>query len=341
MLSHQTESSHNTNRKTLVLAGILTFCGAFLVGPAVAIGYVKWQDQQQQLAQMAETLDKMKQSQMENDQTEEVTRAVPDDLLSVPAALQTPLAEPASAPAPSLAPPPVESETVSAAAVVTPTPEGYLSTADKLRALTAAALEGRSSPKPENTAIETASPLEALAVIHAGVQDMVDAVVAGQYDIQTNYEDEHFSGRIYVAFVGQEKDQVALETYLSKAAKAGIVAHSSSVVDGDGSVNGHVLLYDLVERALENGTFEQQRAGQRLRSEALVALTKAPTSAAKVTNAAGAQVYTVQPGDSLAYIALQFYGNTNDSVRISNANRSQLGSTDRIRVGQELLIPTT
>ncbi len=52
-----------------------------------------------------------------------------------------------------------------------------------------------------------------------------------------------------------------------------------------------------------------------------------------------AQTYTVQPGDSLSKIARQFYGNANAYMKIFNANTGQLSDPNKIKVGQELVIP--
>ena len=51
------------------------------------------------------------------------------------------------------------------------------------------------------------------------------------------------------------------------------------------------------------------------------------------------RTYTVKPGDTLSAIAKQFYGNTNDYVKIFNANRDQVSNPDRIKPGQVLKIP--
>ena len=51
------------------------------------------------------------------------------------------------------------------------------------------------------------------------------------------------------------------------------------------------------------------------------------------------RTYTVQPGDSLSKIARQFYGNASDYMKIFNANRDKLQDPDKIRAGQELVIP--
>ena len=51
------------------------------------------------------------------------------------------------------------------------------------------------------------------------------------------------------------------------------------------------------------------------------------------------QFYTVQGGDSLSKIALQFYGNANAYMQIFEANKPMLSNPDRIYPGQNLRIP--
>jgi len=53
------------------------------------------------------------------------------------------------------------------------------------------------------------------------------------------------------------------------------------------------------------------------------------------------QTYTVQPGDSLFKIAKQFYGDSNDYMRIFEANKDRLNDPNKIQIGQELVIPLT
>ena len=57
-----------------------------------------------------------------------------------------------------------------------------------------------------------------------------------------------------------------------------------------------------------------------------------PASASKNT-------YTVRPGDSLSKIAKHFYGDSNDYMRIFEANKDKLNDPNRIQIGQELVIP--
>jgi len=52
-----------------------------------------------------------------------------------------------------------------------------------------------------------------------------------------------------------------------------------------------------------------------------------------------AQTYTVKSGDTLSKISKQFYGDSDEYMRIFYANRGSLKDPDKIQVGQELQIP--
>jgi LysM repeat protein len=68
---------------------------------------------------------------------------------------------------------------------------------------------------------------------------------------------------------------------------------------------------------------------------------QAAQAAAASANASGSgRTYKVQPGDTLSKIAKEFYGNPNDYNRIFAANRDKLESPDKIRAGQDLVIPS-
>jgi nucleoid-associated protein YgaU len=51
------------------------------------------------------------------------------------------------------------------------------------------------------------------------------------------------------------------------------------------------------------------------------------------------QRYTVQPGDTLSKLSQRYYGNAHEYMRIYYANRGQLSDPDKIRAGQQLVIP--
>ncbi len=54
---------------------------------------------------------------------------------------------------------------------------------------------------------------------------------------------------------------------------------------------------------------------------------------------AGGQTYDVKGGDTLSKISKQFYGDSDEYMRIFYANRDKLNDPDKIQVGQQLVIP--
>jgi nucleoid-associated protein YgaU len=56
-------------------------------------------------------------------------------------------------------------------------------------------------------------------------------------------------------------------------------------------------------------------------------------------SAQGGETYTVKAGDTLSKVSKQFYGNSNEYMRIFYANRDKLRDPDKIQIGQELTIP--
>jgi LysM domain len=71
--------------------------------------------------------------------------------------------------------------------------------------------------------------------------------------------------------------------------------------------------------------------------------TAAPAAAAAAASASGGsgrgRTYTVAAGDSLSKIAKNIYGNANQYMKIFEANKDKLSDPDKIKVGQELVIP--
>ena len=51
------------------------------------------------------------------------------------------------------------------------------------------------------------------------------------------------------------------------------------------------------------------------------------------------KTYKVAAGDSLSKIAKNFYGNASQYMKIFEANKDTLSDPDKIKVGQELVIP--
>ena len=98
---------------------------------------------------------------------------------------------------------------------------------------------------------------------------------------------------------------------------------------------------------IKNDVWNQLKAADSNYSDLTCDLTVDPSLAPAQTQAAAAaanapssaRTYTVQAGDTLSKIAKQFYGNANDYNRIFEANRDKLENPDKIRVGQQLVIP--
>lgn len=75
--------------------------------------------------------------------------------------------------------------------------------------------------------------------------------------------------------------------------------------------------------------------------ELSVAQSQAQTAAANTgqTSQQGGQTYTVKGGDTLSKISKQYYGDSNEFMRIFYANRDKLNDPNKIQVGQQLVIP--
>jgi nucleoid-associated protein YgaU len=76
----------------------------------------------------------------------------------------------------------------------------------------------------------------------------------------------------------------------------------------------------------------------------LTADIQAPAAAAAAavggaSSTPAARTYTVQAGDSLSKISKQFYGDANKYMKIFEANKDKLADPDKIKAGQELVIP--
>jgi nucleoid-associated protein YgaU len=63
------------------------------------------------------------------------------------------------------------------------------------------------------------------------------------------------------------------------------------------------------------------------------------TAGAGVSGGENIRRYTVQAGDSLSKISRQFYGDANQYTKIFEANRDQLSDPNKIKPGQQLVIP--
>lgn len=124
---------------------------------------------------------------------------------------------------------------------------------------------------------------------------------------------------------GQSDDY--LDALLSEAVDNGQVTVPDAMRTTTGAIDTKVLLASLVAKSGAMGL----DSPTHLEVEASSSRTSLPL--------AKDEVYIVQPGDSLAAIAIAYYDRAQDYERIFEANRDRLSSPDRIKVGQELVIP--
>tara|TARA_R110002051_G_scaffold7035_9_gene33094 strand:- start:7175 stop:8032 length:858 start_codon:yes stop_codon:yes gene_type:complete len=185
---------------------------------------------------------------------------------------------------------------------------------------------------PDDTSLELKTA-QAIAIANRNKMRMLtEGVVAGLYSV-TSINPEGGGTRIALNSRNAASTASELEKLLATAAANGDIQVPGSLSTSGGTVDSQTLLFDLVQRSLEDGTDKEIAAAQEMRRRAFAA------SAAKTEVVAGKRYYTVEAGDSLAYISLQFYGNTNAYETIYQANRANVASPDKIQIGQRLLIP--
>jgi nucleoid-associated protein YgaU len=66
---------------------------------------------------------------------------------------------------------------------------------------------------------------------------------------------------------------------------------------------------------------------------------KTQTAGAGANGGQNTRTYTVKAGDSLSKISREFYGDAHQYQKIFEANRDKLSDPDKVRAGQELVIP--
>lgn len=94
------------------------------------------------------------------------------------------------------------------------------------------------------------------------------------------------------------------------------------------------------EIALEfSNLFEQEIASTQPSSQPSTTPTSSATAQPSQPQSAGVKSYTVQKGDTLSKISLQFYGTSKKWQKIVDANRSKLGNNQVLRSGMQLVIP--
>ena len=143
---------------------------------------------------------------------------------------------------------------------------------------------------------------------------LTEGAVAGVYSVSADAA-EGQGTRIALNSINAASTANELERILSQAAANGDIDVPGSVSASGGAVDSKTLLFDLVQRNLEDGSEKEIAAAEEMNRRAFEA------SAAKTQLVNGQRNYTVEQGDSLAYISLQFYGSTNEYQTIFEPRR--------------------
>ena len=130
------------------------------------------------------------------------------------------------------------------------------------------------------------------------------------------------------------KSDSYIDAIVNEAAGKGEISVPKALVTNDGRVDTATILASIVSQA-------RVAAGQDVKP----VIAGGDGVEVRMVQKAGGEVeqfnfYTVASGDSLGAIAQRFYGNAGLYTQIYEANRAILGSPDRIRTGQRLVIPT-
>lgn len=139
---------------------------------------------------------------------------------------------------------------------------------------------------------------------------------------------------LVVQALRQGQSDAYLDALLNEARDSGRIAVPEALITSDGKVDTTTLLATLVQRSV--GATKVPADSGLAGAAPDVTRPRARTPARPL---ARAEVYTVQPGDSLAAISYRFYGDTMQYTVIYDANRDRITTPDKIRVGQQLTIP--
>jgi len=183
----------------------------------------------------------------------------------------------------------------------------------------------KAAPGDDQMAALTASVLAGLGSIGAGAKPTT-AAPTGVQDLR---------GLVSQALREGQSDAY-IDMLLNEAAMAGRVVVPEALMTAEGKVDTTTLLAAIVRQA----AVETDAYTEVLAAEANAGVTRAvPRPRPATTTLDGARYYVVEPGDSLAYIAMVFYGSPASYSRIYEANRDKIAGPNLIRVGQKLLIP--
>ncbi|KIN74771.1 LysM peptidoglycan-binding domain-containing protein [Sulfitobacter guttiformis] len=189
---------------------------------------------------------------------------------------------------------------------------------------TTSAQQSGSTREPGNDALEVLSRNK-IRLLH-------EAVLAGQYDIETYQQNGVTRVRLRAGDTSLANPYATVS--LKKTMRAGEAEFANSLMTPEGDIDVDTMMFNLVQTSLyAEQTARATQAANGMSRKIFAA------SSARTDTLNNRRFYSVQAGDSLAYISLQFFGDPAAYVRILAANQSTLQSPDMIQIGQRLLIP--
>ncbi|WP_288926414.1 LysM peptidoglycan-binding domain-containing protein [uncultured Maritimibacter sp.] len=229
-------------------------------------------------------------------------------------------------PTPAPAPVDIAALTDAVRASVAPDPVAEPATAatadEGLAALTSSVLASLGTPAPAAPLTGDSGMEAATAAVLASLNGMAAPTARPPQDLNALIAQSMRAG----------ESDAYMDALLNEAVASGAVQVPDSLITAEGRVDTRTLLASIVQQSM--GTAEDATI------QAIAAEAGATTDATPVVQeVSGERIYTVESGDSLAYIALVFYRDAAQYERIYEANRDVLASPSLIRVGQKLRIP--
>lgn len=189
---------------------------------------------------------------------------------------------------------------------------------------------------------EYRQPVSAIGGAQDPMRALTDSVLAGlgaprvpdPQDIRLTL------GALVAQAMHADQSDAYVDALLIEAGVAGAALVSGGPVTGPDKRNTVAALNALVR---QSATPRIRPMARPTPPGAIAKVTPTATPAALPDAAPAAEaplVYTVQPGDSLAGIALRHYGTTTAQDLIYRANRDKLASPSAVRPGMTLTIPT-
>lgn len=186
---------------------------------------------------------------------------------------------------------------------------------------------------PDMTDVSNATTQTAAPTPGRSASDLTAAVLAGLDEIE--FYVQLGVKRVRLRTINAPLVNDYASDVLLKAMVKGEIGMSKSLITPEGDVDVETIMFSPVQTDLRKDHSSTGMAAANGMSRKIFA-----ASVARTRNLNGKRVYDVQPGDSLAYIALQFFGNPMAYKRILDANPDTLQSPERIQIGQRLIIPS-